>query len=533
MQQTYEQMLAEFRWRIPEFYNIGVDVCDRHADGSNRLALIHVGERGVERYSFDDICRLSNRFAHVLAAHGLSRSDRLAVFLAQSPATAVAHVAAFKAGLISVPLFAPFGDEALKFRLADSEAKAIVTDAAGAAKLARVRDELPALRTVFVVDGDRGDKANKSLWDELDKASDDFTPVHTRAEDPAILIYTSGTTGNPKGALHAHRVLLGHLPSVELIHDFFPKPGDVHWSPADWAWIAGLFDVLFPSWHHGVPVVAQKVAKFDPDAAMALMAEHSVRNAFLPPTALKMLRQANVPAGKVALRSMLTGGEALGAELLDWCRVTFGIAPHEAFGQTECNVMLGNNVHLFPIRPGSMGKAFPGFDIRILDAAGHALPTGQEGIIGVRGPNPIMMLEYWRSPGATGEKFANDYLLTGDIGRIDDDGYFWFVSRTDDLIKSAGFRVGPAEIEDCLIKHPAIAMAGVVGIPDPISGQAIKAWLVLRPGYTRSEELAREVQDFVKTRLATHEYPRHIAFTDSLPLTATGKIIRRELRARN
>jgi acetyl-CoA synthetase len=532
MRKKYDQMTKEFRWRIPEFYNIGVDVCDRHADGTNKPALLYDSGTGLERYSFDDLCRRSNQFANVLAAQGMSRGDRIAVFLAQSPATAIAHIAAFKSGMISVPLFMLFGDDALKFRLADSGARAIVTDTAGASKLARIRDELPALKVVYVTEEDPGHLSHKLLWDLLEKASDNFTPVSTRADDPAILIYTSGTTGNPKGALHAHRVLLGHLPSIELIHDFFPQPGDLHWSPADWAWIAGLFDVLFPSWHHGVPLLAQKTAKFDPDAAMALMARFSVRNTFLPPTALKMLRQANVAGGQVTLRSMLTGGEALGAELLDWCKATFGIAPHEAYGQTECNVALGNNASLFPIRSGSMGKTFPGFDVRILDDAGQELSAGQQGMIGVRSPHPIMMLEYWKNPDATRDKFANGYLMTGDLGRVDDDGYFWYVSRTDDLIKSAGFRIGPSEIEDCLIKHPAVAMAGVVGIPDPIRTEAVKAWLVLRKGYPPSDALTREIQDFVKGRLASHEYPRHIAFVDELPLTATGKVIRRELRAR-
>ena len=350
-------------------------------------------------------------------------------------------------------------------------------------------------------------------------------------DDPAIIIYTSGTTGNPKGALHAHRVLLGHLPCVEMVHDFFPKAGDVYWTPADWAWIGGLFDALFPAWYHGVPIVAHRARKFEPRAAMELMAAHGVRNVFLPPTALKLMRQADVRHDGVKLRSILTGGESLGAELLGWVRATFGIEVHEAYGQTECNLSVGNNARLFPIRPGSMGKATPGFDVRIVDEEGNEMPRGERGIIGVRQPNPVTMIEYWKNPEATLKKYAGGFLLTGDLGWQDEDGYLWYLSREDDVITTAGYRVGPSEIEDCLLKHPAVAMSAVVGIPDPVRTESIKAWVVLRPGFAASETLAREIQDFVKVKLAAHEYPRFVQFADSLPMTATGKVLRRELRA--
>jgi acetyl-CoA synthetase len=346
-----------------------------------------------------------------------------------------------------------------------------------------------------------------------------------------MIIYTSGTTGNPKGALHAHRVLLGHLPNVEMVHDFFPKADDVMWTPADWAWIGALFDVLFPALYHGVPVVGHRARKFDAHAAMQLMADHAIRNVFLPPTALKLMRQAEVKHPGVKLRSIFSGGESLGAELLDWVRATFGIEVHEGFGQTECNLAVGNNAKLFPIRPGSMGKATPGFDVRIVNEHGEELPRGERGIIAVRQPNPVTMIEYWKNPDATKTKFAGRFLLTGDLGRQDEDGYFWYSSREDDVITTAGYRVGPSEIEDCLLKHPAVAMSAVVGIPDPVRTESIKAWIVLRPGFAPSEHLAREIQDFVKIKLAAHEYPRFVQFTDTLPMTATGKVLRRELRA--
>ena len=526
----YEKLCRDFRWNIPARFNLATACCDRHADGSSRLALIYVDEDGgVRRTSFDELASMSRRFANVLKADGLVRGDRIALFLSQSLELPVAHLAAFRSGLVSIPLFALFGEDALQFRLSNSGAKAIVTDAGGWDKLKKIRNRLPNLQNVYLV-GEQAASGTKPFWGEIAKASADFATVDSSADDPAMIIYTSGTTGNPKGALHAHRVLLGHLPNVEMTHDFFPQPGDVMWTPADWAWIGGLFDALFPALYHGVPVVGHRAKKFDSHAAMQLMADHAVRNVFLPPTALKLMRQAEVKHQGVKLRSIFTGGESLGIELLDWVRATFGIEAHEVFGQTECNLAVGNNAKLFPIRPGSMGKATPGFDVRIVDEEGIELPRGSRGIIGVRQPNPVTMIEYWKNPEATAKKFAGEFLLTGDLGRQDDDGYFWYVSREDDVITSAGYRIGPSEIEDTLLKHPAVAMSAVVGIPDPVRTESVKAWIVLRPGFAPSETLAREIQDFVKVQLAAHEYPRFVQFTDSLPMTATGKVLRRELR---
>ncbi|MGZ5875303.1 MAG: acyl-CoA synthetase [Bradyrhizobium sp.] len=527
----YAELYRDFRWDIPARFNIATACCDRHADGTNRLALIYVDEDGkVQRTSFDEVTAMSRSFANVLKADGLERGDRVAVFLSQSLELPIAHIAAFRSGLVSIPLFTLFGEDALAFRLSNSGAKAVVTDATGWEKLKKIRERLPELRSVYLI-GDDAPAGTKPFWSSLKAASAEFATVDTAADDPAIIIYTSGTTGNPKGALHAHRALLGHLPNVEMVHDFFPKPGDVMWTPADWAWIGGLFDALFPAWYHGVPVVGHRAKKFDPHAAMQLMADHAVRNVFLPPTALKLMRQAEVKHPGVKLRSIFTGGETLGVELLDWVRATFRIEAHEGFGQTECNLVVGNNARLFPIRPGSMGKATPGFDVRILDEKGKEMPRGERGIIGVRQPNPVTMIEYWRNPEATRKKFAGEFLLTGDLGRQDEDGYFWYVSREDDVITSAGYRIGPSEIEDTLLKHPAVAMSAVVGIPDPVRTESVKAWIVLRPGFVPSDALAREIQNFVKVQLAAHEYPRFVQFTDSLPMTATGKVLRRELRA--
>ncbi|EGP09888.1 acetyl-coenzyme A synthetase [Bradyrhizobiaceae bacterium SG-6C] len=527
---SYDDLYKNFRWDIPARFNIATACCDRYADGSGRLALIYVDEDGAtQKLSFDEISGLSKSFANVLKADGLRRGDRVAVFLSQSVELPIAHLAAFRSGMISVPLFTLFGEDALEYRLSNSGAKAVITDESGWEKLSKIRDRLPHLQDIYITSGTIHAGA-KSFWQSIEDAPEDFQTVDTSPDDPAIIIYTSGTTGNPKGALHAHRVLLGHLPNVEMAHDFLPKPGDLMWTPADWAWIGGLFDALFPAWYHGVPMLGYRAKKFEPQAAMQLMADHGVRNVFLPPTALKLMRQANVKHPGVRLRSIFSGGESLGAELIEWVRTTFGVDVHEIYGQTECNLVLANNSNLFPIRPGSMGKPTPGFDVRIVNEQGEEQPRNARGIVGVRVPNPVTMIEYWQNPDATAKKYANGFLLTGDLGVQDDDGYFWYVSREDDVITSAGYRIGPAEIEHTLMKHPAVAMSAVVGIPDPIRTEGIKAWIVLRPGFAPSDELAKEIQDFVKVQLAAHEYPRHIQFAETLPMTATGKVLRRELR---
>ena len=530
---TYEETRAAFRWQVPQRYNIGADVCDRHAaTRPEAVALIFENEDGeIERLTFRELRARTNRLANALVAHGLTRGDRIGVLLQQCPEAAIAHVAAHKAGLIAVPLFVLFGEDALEYRLGNAGARALVTDQANLPKILAIRDRLPELKAIIVIDG--GSAGTLDYRALLAKASDSFTPVDTLADDPALIIYTSGTTGPPKGALHAHRVLLGHLPGVEFPHEFLPQPGDLYWTPADWAWIGGLLDVLLPSLHHGIPVLAHRFRKFDPDAAFALMARHEVRNIFFPPTALKLLRQSGAPANHGArVRTIACGGETLGAELLDWGRATFGVTINEFYGQTECNVVVGCCAKVMDVRPGSMGRAVPGHDVAIVDDSGTELPAGEQGHIAIRRPDPVMFLGYWQNDKATREKFAGDWLLTGDTGRQDADGYLWYVGRADDVITSAGYRIGPAEIEDCLLKHPAVAMAAAIGVPDPVRTESVKAFVVLKPGRRGDAALTKSIQDHVRTKLAAHEYPREVEFIDALPMTATGKIIRRELRAR-
>jgi len=530
---SYQELTAGFRWQIPEHYNIGVDACDKWATkkGSegDRLALIHLADDGREtRYSFRDLSRLSNRCANVLETQGVEEGDRVAILLAQGPETAIAHLATYKLGAIAVPLFTLFGAEALQFRLADSGARVVITDRTGLAKIEAIRDDLPALETVISIDG--GPALD---WHQLlARASDGFLPVATLADDPALIIYTSGTTGPPKGALHAHRVLLGHLPGVEMPQSFLPQPGGLFWTPADWAWIGGLLDVLLPAWHHGVPVLAHRFAKFDPEKAFKLLADFGVRNSFLPPTALKIMRTVEKPTERwqTKLRSIGSGGETLGAEILDWAKETFGVTVNEFYGQTECNLVVSNCAEIMAVKPGSMGRPVPGHRVAVIDDEGSVVPTGDVGTIAVQRPDPVMFLEYWRNPQATAAKFRGDWLATGDQGTMDEEGYLQFVGRDDDVITSGGYRIGPGEIEDCLLKHPAVALAAAVGVPDPLRTERVKAFIVLKEGSEGDEALVREIQDFVKTRLAAHEYPREVAFVEALPMTATGKIIRRALR---
>jgi len=529
---TYQEVYEAFEWEIPEFYNIGADICDKWASQRYRVALIYENEDGkVEKYTFWEIRRLSNKLANGLASLGIGRRDRIGILLGQCPETAIAHVSIYKLGAIAIPLFSLFGTDALEYRLSNAKAKGIITDATNLYKIMEIRDRLPHLKVIIVTGGEGGD-GTVGFWNLVEKGSPEFDTVKTRAEDPALIIYTSGTTGPPKGALHAHRVLLGHLPGVEFPHNFFPKDSDLFWTPADWAWIGGLIDVLFPSWHHGIPVVAHRARKFDPERAFYLLEKHGIRNAFMPPTALKLMRQIREPRKRYdfQMRTIGSGGETLGEELLQWGKEVMGLTINEFYGQTECNLVVGTCAEVMEVRPGSMGRPIPGHKVDVIDEDGNPVSPGIVGEIAIQGPDPVMFLEYWGNPEATEEKYLGKWLLTGDLAKKDEDGYFWFVGRKDDVITSAGYRIGPAEIEDCLMKHPAVSMAAVVGSPDEVRTEIVKAFIVLKEGVAPDAEIEEEIKKFVKVRLAAHEYPREIEFVSELPMTTTGKIMRKELR---
>jgi len=529
----YAALREGFRWRIPERYNIATDVCDRWAAiEPDRPAIIEVStDWQVTPVSFGWLREHSNRLANALRARGVGRGDRIAILLPQGRAVLTAHLAAYKLGAIAVPLASLFGVDALAYRLTDSAAKVVVTNAAGLAKLGQITQALPELALRISTDGADGSAEG---WDALlVEGSPEFTPVDTTPDDPALMIYTSGTTGNPKGALHGHRVLPGHLPGVQMPHEFMPRPGDLAWTPADWAWAGGLLNMLLPALHFGVAVVARPVTRFEPEEAYRLIQDLGIRNAFVPPTALRMMRGAGSPQGRwrLNLRTVAAAGEALGAETLEWGRDALGLTINEAYGQTECNLVLASSAALGVSRPGAIGKAVPGHEVAIIRPDGTVCAAGEEGQIAVRRPDPVMFLEYWRNPAATAAKFVGDWMTTGDEGVQDEEGYVGFIGRDDDVITSSGYRIGPGEIEDCLLRHPAVALAAVVGKPDPLRTEIVKAFVVLKPGQDGSQNLVSELQGFVRARLSAHEYPREIAFRDELPLTTTGKIIRRLLRA--
>ncbi len=533
---TYQELYDGFRWSIPASYNMGWDVCDKHAARNpDSPALIVERDSGdPATYRFGDIRALSNKLANALIGLGRVQGERVGVLLPQSLETALTHVAVWKAGMISIPLFTLFGGDALEFRLKDSGAKVLITDEDNLWKLDGVRDRLPDLEHIILTGLMRAPAGGLRFNDLLDKASDRLTPVMTRPDDPALIIYTSGTTGNPKGALHGHRCLLGHMPAIEMFHDFFPQPGDLMWTPADWAWIGGLMNSLMGAWRHGVPVLACRARKFDPEAALDLMKKRGVRNTFMPPTALRLMMRVPGLAKRdsLPLRSLASAGEPLGAETFEWCRETLGLTPNEFYGQTECNIIVSNSATLMPARAGSIGRQVPGHRVDVIDENGAVLPPDETGELACRAPDPVMLLRYWNNQAATDAKMVNGWWRMGDLGTRDADGYLWFIGRDDDVITSAGYRIGPGEIEDTLARHPAVALSAVIGVPDPVRTEAVKAFIQLAPGRQADPALEADIREYVKTRLASHEYPRHIEFVERLPTTATGKIKRKDLRDR-
>lgn len=524
---------AAFRWRIPQNFNIASACCDRHALADpQRPALLGWRPDGsLAPTSFGTLKTGSERLGHALLARGIAAGDRVAILLPQSPETVIAHLAVYRIGAIAVPLAALFGVDALEHRLADSGAKAIVTDAAGLARLGPIRGRLPMLERLFSVDGDDG--AAEDLRRILATPAAPLAPLPSGPDDPALMIYTSGTTGLAKGALHGHRVLAGHLPGFAFTHRGIGAADDVMWTPADWAWAGGLLNALLPALFFGVPVVHGPFARFDPEGAFRLMAEARVSRAFLPPTALRMMRSVEAPRRfALALGTVGAAGEALGAETFEQASAALGLPVDEFYGQTECNYVLGSSAARGVSRPGTIGKALPGHEVVLLDADGAPVPAGTPGEIAVRAPDPVMFLGYWNAPAATAAKFRGPFMLTGDQGVADADGYIRFLGRTDDVITSAGYRIGPGEIEECLITHPAVALAAAVGKPDPLRTEIVKAYVVLKPGFAPSDELAQAIRSHVRARLSAHDYPREIAFVDEMPLTTSGKVIRRIFRDR-
>lgn len=514
----------------PGDYSVAWWACGRFASDRSRVALIELMPDGEERpVTFSTIWTASGRLARHLRRLGVGSGDRVAIAGPQSVEAATSHIAVNRLGAIAVPLSILFGPDALRHRITDSEPKAVIYDG--------VLEE--ALLEALAMGGRR---PHLVAWRETDHGgSEPFSEVVASGEeslegpasgpeDPCLIIYTSGTSGRPKGALQPQRAVWGHLPAIRLAQNVEPGgPPPRFWTPADWAWLGGLVDGLLSAWHLGLPVVLNPAGRFDPQRAWEILSTGRITNAFIPPTALRMMSHADGPPNATMLRGLMTGGEALGPELHRLAGAQFRCPVNEVFGQTEMSCIVGNAEQIYPARPGSAGKAYPGAAIGILGDSG-LLPPGELGEIAVRRNAPTMFLGYWNRPDETEAKFRGDWALTGDLGCLDEDGYLYVSGRKDDVIITAGYRVSPTEVEECISLHPEVALAAVVGLPDELRGQVLAAFVQPREGVKPSPRLADDIRELVSRRLAKYEYPRHIEFVSALPLTETGKIRRAALR---
>ncbi len=530
--------VAGDRYRIgmPLNANIAADTIGRFAKGdrSDHLALIHENLDGsIERYTYAELDDLASRFAVYLANLGVERGNPVAIHTAQSPQTAIAHMAVYKLGAIALTLSHLYRPDAIAHVINDSKAKVIITNSDYWTAL---RDRLDQVGTLHnrIVFG-RTETGEISFSDCLKTSIEGFEPVITKTEDPALLMYTSGSTGMPKGLIHAHRIIHAYIPSLTLVFNMeLNYPNGVFWSPADWAWVGGLLDLALPAWQHGQTVVSTN-QRFTAEWAFEFMERHQVTHSFMTPTAVKRIAEIREPRKRwnLATRVICTGGESLPGEVLRWAEDEFEIVCNEFYGLTEFNHMVGCCKRLFPPIPGSMGLAFPGRNVAIIDEDGNPQPDGAAGEVASWLPDdPSLFLGYWGEPGVPERMRRGNWLCSGDLAVRDENGYFWYQGRNDDLIKSAGYRIGPNEVEDTLISHPYVAEAAVIGKPDKERGQVVMAYVRLMQGQEKSDEVRKILQDHVKDNLATYKYPRVIEFVDSFPLTSSGKIRRKALRER-
>ena len=553
---NHARLHAGFGWQVPAHFNIAEVCCTRWArqEGADRRIAVrahgHAREAGVLTYAA--LQAQADRLSGLLASLGVERGDRVAIVMPQRFETAVAYMAVFQLGAVAMPLSMLFGPEALAYRLQDSEAVVAICDESSVASLVSVRAECPAMRTLVGV-GAAALQADLDYGAEVARQAAAFTAVRTKADEGAVLIYTSGTTGRPKGAMIPHRALIGNLPGFVCSQNWFGFDGRgnasseaVFWSPADWAWTGGLMDALLPTLYFGRPIVAYN-GRFSPELAFTLMQQHGVTHTFLFPTALKAMMKAYPEPRRqfrLKLQAMMSAGESVGDAVFAYCRDQLGVVVNEMFGQTEMNYVVGNcsmngdtaDCRGWPARAGSMGRPYPGHRVAVIDDDGNECADGVPGDVAVHRrdvhgqPDPIFFLGYWRNDGATRRKFTGDWCRTGDLATRDADGYLWYQGRADDVFKAAGYRIGPSEIENCLVKHRAVANAAVVPKPDRERGAVVKAFVVLAPGHAGDEALVAELQQHVKGKLAPYEYPKEIEFIDALPMTTTGKVQRRVLR---
>jgi acetyl-CoA synthetase len=511
---TYEEAVANHEWRVPERYNIAEDVCDKHP--ADKLAMIHEHFDGtVREVRWGELQELSNRFANALTALGVVKGDRVAMLLPPTPETAAAFFGTWKTGAILLSMSVLYGDDGIRHRVSNSEAKVLVTNEAN-----RDRVDPNLVEHVLVLDDD-----------VFANASPDFERVDTLAEDPAQLYYTSGTTGLAKGIVHAHRYLLAH---EEFIYCHDVRDGERFHGMGEWAWAAGIAPLLGP-WRFGaVQLVYQREGGFDPHKQLAFLSRHEAANVFTTPTAMRSMMGISDAGTRYPqqFRIVCSAGEPLNPEAIRWFREQYGLTVLDYYGLTESYPLVANYPFM-EVREGSMGRPMPGWDVQILDQDEHPVPQGERGEICLRArSNPHYPLGYYNNEEAARETFGGDWFHTKDAARIDEDGYVWYEGRADDVIIAAGYRIGPFEVESACLEHAAVKEAAAVASPDERRGSVVKAFIVLADGHEGTDELVRDIQNHVRSRLSAYAYPRKIEFVDDLPKTLTGKIRRIELRQR-
>lgn len=532
--ESYSAARDDFTWDIPDTYNVAFDLVRKHPDPMQTALYQLYPDGSQEEFSFRELDNRSNQLAHAFTELGVEEGDRVGVVLPQKPANPLVHLACWKIGAVSLPLSVLFGTDGLAYRLDDSGAKIAVVDQSVLGTVEAATGACDALEHIVAV-GDTHSSDVLSFAALGEEAPTEYTITDTTWETPAVIMYTSGSTGPPKGALHGHGVWLGHCPAFSMYFELDVRDS-VFWTPADWAWIGALGDLVFPAWHYGRPIVGYPMGGFDTQQAYSILERFDVTDAFIPPTAIRMMMDADPTEYSLSLETICSGGEPLTPEIISWAKDELeGVVVNELYGQTEANLLVTNCQRWFEAKPGSMGKPVPGHDVAILDReSGEPQATGEVGEIAVRkDSDPVIFQQYWNQPEKTAAASVGAWHLTGDLGYRDADGYLWFKSRDDDLIMTAGYRVGPGEVESTILEHPDVAQVGVIGVPDETRGEIIKAVVQPVAGVTGSSDLRDEIQQLVRDQLAKHEYPREIEFRESLPQTTTGKIQRKSLRENN
>jgi len=527
----YEKEWKNWKWEIPEFYNIGYDVVDKHADSAkrNKVALYWENAEGrKEKYTFWEMKQLTNKFGNALKKMGIKKGDRFLIRLPNIPAFHVSFIGGVKIGAVPIPSSVMFRAKEIEYRINDSGAVGVITTPQYLKEVEEVKDKCPTLKHIIVV----GDGGEHLSYDEIMKNASRYLEVEkTRNDDMAFFCYTSGTTGAPKGAVHLHRWVLGNDPSVKYWQA--AQDDDLVAHTGDLSWIFPLGNGFLYVWRWGISTFIYH-GKFDPERWFELIEKYGVTNLASVPTCYRMfltIKDAEKKYDLSSLRHCISAGEPLNPEVVKEWKRRIGIDIYDGIGMTEVMVYLSNMKGL-PIKPGSCGKPQPGHECAIVDENGNPLPTGKEGILAVKQGDPGLFKEYWKKADKTAECFKNGWFLTGDVLYKDDEGYYWFSGRGDDLIMASGYRISPFEVESALISHPAVLEAAVVASPDEIRGVIVKAFIILQEGYEPSDALVREIQEHAKKVAAPYKYPREIEFVESLPKTQSGKIKRKELRER-